>query len=85
MAGLCTCYNSALVREDEFAGDVSNKGSNTYTFFLAQTSAPPQVSALAQDLASTQAIAPASSLPDMYTNINLQRTTKLALILFVKG
>lgn len=35
--------------------------------------------------AFTPASTPASSLPDMYINIDLQRATRLALKLFVKG
>lgn len=35
MAGLRTCHNFAIIREDEFAKDVSTKDSNTYIFFLA--------------------------------------------------
>lgn len=77
MARLQTRYNLALVGEDKFAEDVTTKDSNTPTLSLA-ISCP-------QTPASAQVPIFAPSLPGMYTNINLQKATRLALELFIKG
>ena len=71
------CRNLSLGRKDEFAGGPSGaltKSSNTPTLSPAiswvQIPAPPP--------------APIpTSLRNMYTNLNLQKTTKLALELFI--
>lgn len=62
MAGLCTYYNLAFVKENNFTERVSIKGSNNFTLFLtifwAQTHTFAQISAF-------------TSGPDMYTKKNL--------------
>lgn len=78
MPGLCTCHNSAPIGEDGLAGGIPIKSSNTLTFFLIiswlQTPTPIQASTPAPTLDSLS----------IYTNITLQRATRLALKLFVK-
>ena len=75
MAGPRTRHNPTPVGEDELAGGVSTEGSNTFTSSPAQTPAP----------APAQAPAPSPGPPGMYINVDLQRTTRLVLELFVKG
>lgn len=75
IAGPQTRHNLALVGEDELADGASIKCSNILMPFSAQTPTPRQ----------GLAFAPALGLPDMYTNVDLQRITSLALELFVKA
>lgn len=77
MARLQICHNLGPIGENKFAGGATTKGSNTSMAFLAQTSPPSQALALAP----TFTLGPLS----IYTNINLQRTIRLTLKLFVKG
>lgn len=83
MTGLYTYCNFASVGEDKLAGDVYIKSINTLTSYLAifqvQTPAPTQVPAFIQAPTFT------SGQPDMYTEENLQKATRLALKLLVKG
>lgn len=74
--------------KDELARDtlgVLIKGSGTSNLTSAVFYAFTLALALAQAPALTQTPAPALGLPSMYTNIDLQRATKLALELFFKG
>lgn len=77
MAGPYNCHNPTLVADDKLVGSVSTKGSNTCI------SSPAMFQAQIPTLA--QALAPTPGLQDMYTNIDLQRASKLALTFFVKG
>lgn len=83
MAGLYIYYNLVFIGKDELVGKVFTKNSNTLilspNIFQAQIFAPTQASA------PTQAPAPTSGLPNMCTNVDLQKTTRLALELFFKG
>lgn len=82
MTDLRIYRNSTPVKEDKFAKSIPTKDSNTFTSSLAIF--------WAQTLAFTQASTPAwafvftPGLPSMYTDINLQKTTRLALKLFIK-
>lgn len=76
MAGQWTCYNFAAIGKNEFIERTSIEGSSTSTPSSTQTFTPAQAFALAN--------ASVSGLPSIYTNIHLQRVTKLALELFVK-
>ena len=80
MAGPCTRRNPPFGGEDELA-EAPTEGNSTPAISRAPTPAP------AQALAPTSAPTPASvpGPPGRYTDKNLQRTTKLALELFVKG
>lgn len=76
MARLYTCYNSALINKERLAENTlraSIKGNSTST---------PTSAAFC-----TPIYAPTSvpNLPDIYINIDLQRTTRLALKLFIKS
>lgn len=77
MAGPRTWRNPSPVGKDKLARKTPSKGSgiptSTPTVFCASISAP------------TQDPAPAPGLPGIYTHVDLQRATKLALKLFVKG
>lgn len=77
MAGLYICRNPALIEEDKLVESIPTKGSNIPTLFLANFCA--QIPAFAQ------ALTPALGLLSRYTNVDLQKATKLALKLFVKG
>lgn len=55
------------------------KDSNIFTFFLAQTLA------LILAFTPTQAFVPIPCLLNIYSNVNLQKTIRLVLELFVKG
>lgn len=83
IAGLYTHRNPVPVGKDELAKNVTTESSNTFilslAIFWAQTSTPAWI------LAHAQAPALASGLPDIYTNINLQKTTRLALKSFVES
>ena len=96
MAGPRTCQsprnNPPLTGEDELARDAPGaptKGSNTLipspAISSTQTPAPAQTPALAQTPAPAQAPAPTPGPPGMYTDVDLQRATRLALESFVKG
>ena len=86
MARSCTYRNAAKTLIDG-----SNTLVPTFAVFCAPTPAPAQTFISIKALATTQA--PASILvfafapgpPEKYTNKNLQKVTKLALELFVKG
>ena len=78
MAGLRTRRNPPLGGKNEFAG-APNKRNSTPVVFCAPIPAP------AQAPASTSAPASAPGLLGRYMDKNLQRATKLALELFVKG
>ena len=78
MAGLGTCYNPLLGGKDKLAG-APTEGNSTPAISRAPTPA------LAQAPASTPAPALALGPPGRYTDKDLQRATKLALKLFVKG
>ena len=83
MIGLQTCRNPVPAGKDELTEKVLIKGSGTSTFIPAVLYTPipilPQVPALVQALALTP------GLPSRYTDEDLQRATKLALKLFIKG
>lgn len=83
MIGLYIYCNPTPVGEDELAKDVFIKDNNTLilspTIFWAQTSALIQVPAPSQN--SALILGPLG----MFTNVDLQRATKLALKLFVNG
>ena len=86
MTGPYTYHNSSLTSENELTRDAwgaPTKDSGTPTpisiVFYAPTPTPTQVPAPAQTPA------PIPSPPGLYTDANLQRGTKLALQLFVKG
>lgn len=82
MASLYICRNILLSGKNKFAKNFSKdpiKNNSISTFFLAVSQA--QTLVLAQNLAS----ALDSSLLGIYTSVDLQKTTKLALKLFVKG
>lgn len=71
MANLYTCCNFASISKDKFIEDaprILTKGSNTLTL----------TPAIFHAFASTP------SLLGMYTDVNLQKTNKLALELFIK-
>ena len=78
MAGPRTRRYPPLSGKDEL-GEAPTKGNST--FAVSRTPTP----ALAQALAPTSAPASAPSPPERYTDEDLQRATKLALELFVKG
>ena len=78
MARLCTCYNSPTAGKDEVTKDaleVPIKSNSTFT--CSPTISCVLIPALAQ--------VPIPGPPDLYTDVDLQKTTKLALELFVKG
>lgn len=72
MTGLQTCYNLASIGKDELAKRAHIKGNSTFTSASAQVPAPAQTPALAL------------SLLGIYTDVNLQRATKLVLKMFIK-
>ena len=82
MAGPRIRRNPLLGGEDELAG-APTKGNSIPAVSCASTPAPAQAPAPI----SAPAFAPASapSPPERYTDEDLQRATKLALKLFVKG
>ena len=73
MAGLCTRYNPPSGDKNELASGAFTNNSGT----------PVPTPAVFQ--APTPAPASAPGLPERYTDKNLQKATKLALKLFVKG
>lgn len=77
MVSKCICCKPAFIRKDKLVGGISLKDSNTFipspTIFWVQTATP------------AQAFTFVSNLPDMYTNVNLQKAIKLTLKLFIKG
>ena len=81
MAGPQTRHNRFLTDKDEFTRRAPTKASSTPT--------PIPVVFCAPTPASTQALAPAQASvpgpPGLYPDADLQRVTKLALELFVKG
>lgn len=82
MAGPCTCRNSCSGGKNELVRGISRvliKSNNTPTF--------PLVISLVQILVQAQSSASASipGPPDMYTNMDLQKTNMLVLKLFNKG
>lgn len=101
IAGLHTCRNFTLDREDKLIGGIPTKDNNLFTFSLAiswaqilafaQTSTLIQAPALAQALTPAYVFAPAqaSALAPgplcIYINVHLHKTIRLALELFVKG
>lgn len=83
MTKLRTCRNSALIRKDELAKDILTKGNKTFPLFPAISQA--QIPIFAQASTFAKVFAPIPSPPNIYTNVDLQRTTKLALKFFIKG
>ena len=77
MAGLRTRCNSPPAGKDELAGGVPFEGSGTPTPTPAASRAPTP--------APAQYSAPAPGPPGVYTNVDLQKATRLALKSFVKG
>lgn len=73
MTRLQTCRNLALVGKNKLTVKVSTKGTSI------SISASAQISALAQ------VFIPALGQMGMYTNMNLEKVTKLGLELFIKG
>lgn len=87
MTRLRTCHNPPPTGKNKFARNalkVSTKGSGTLILIPIVFHAP--IPASTQALASAQTFASALGLPGMYTNMNLQRVTRLtSLELFIKG
>lgn len=77
MAGPRTWRNPSPVGKDKLTGKTPSKSSDTPT--------STSIISCASISAPTQNPAPAPSQLGMYTNVDLQRATKLALELFVKG
>lgn len=75
MIGLHICCNFALVEEDKFVKSVSIKDNNTFSPFLAIFQG--------QTLTFMQAYIPIPSALKLYIDVNLQKTTKLALESFI--
>lgn len=75
MASPCICRNLHLAGKDQFTEQVFIDGSDIPVIFYVFIPIPPQ--------APTPASAPGSL--GRYTDENLQKATKLALKLFVKG
>lgn len=77
MLGLCTYYNLAIISKDELARESFTKNSNIFfsisVIFYIFISTPAQIFTSTSGLLST------------YTDINLQKSIKLALKLFVKS
>lgn len=88
MAGPNTRHNLIFIREDKFAKGISTKDSNIFipslTISQAQTLTSAQAPIYTQALASLQAFTLAPGPLDIYTNVNLQKVTKLPLESFVK-
>ena len=86
MAGPCTRCNAGGASSNGSDTSVSTPGASyTPTFVPAQIPVPTEASAPTQVLTPTPALASALGPPGRYTDKNLQRATKLALELFVKG
>lgn len=73
MIGPSTCYNLAFTNKDKLARAVFNKGNST------------SISTFAVSWDFTSIFTSALALPNIYTNINPQKISKLVLKLFIKG
>lgn len=75
MASLGTCHDPTHTNKDELIGRAFTKGSGIFTTTFIIFKAPT--------LAFPFALAFTPGLPGMYTYVNLQNATNLALELFV--
>lgn len=81
MASLWSCHNPSLTYKDKLARRTPTNDSPTFTLaaFWAQIFASIEALTLAQ----IPVFASALGLPFIYTDVNLQKATKLASKLFV--
>lgn len=79
MAEIHTCYNFAFISKDEPVEGASTEGSSISTSILGNSS----ISFLVLIQAPTTALIPALSMPEMYMDENIWRSTKLAPKSFV--
>lgn len=77
IASLYICRSPAVVGEDKLAGSISTKDNNTLI--------PSLATSRALITAPAKAHSPTPDPQGIYTNIDLQRATKLALKFFLKG
>lgn len=71
MAGLYTCLNFIFVGKNELVEETSTKSNKNSIFILA--------------VSCTRIPTPAPGLSSLYTDVDLQKTTRFAFELFVKG